>query len=132
MNWKLTRNDNAATVELPEDMRWTDEYDWSAVAQTTPVYSLSGAVLIQQGVKLAGRPITLSGDWVWVNKATVDTLREWSDVPELKMTLTHYDGRKFNVCFRTHEKAISVEPVQYSTPEIAEDRYTLTLNLMTV
>jgi hypothetical protein len=131
-NWILKRNDNDAAVTLPEDLQWTDEHDWSAIAQTSPVYSLSGSVLVQQGTKLAGRPITLAGDWVWVPKVTVDTLRTWSDVPALKMTLTHYDGRQFTVCFRTHEKALSVEPVQYATPEDGTDRYTVTINLMTL
>ena len=35
--WKLVRQDNGAAVELPQDMRWTDEFEWSAVAQTAPV-----------------------------------------------------------------------------------------------
>lgn len=131
--WTLMRNDTGATVTIPQDIQWIDEYDWSAVAQTQPVYSLGGSVLIQQGTKLAGRPITLSGDWVWFYKSVIDTLREWSDVPELEMTLIHYDGRKFNVCFRTHEKALaSVEAVLYSTPEEANERYTLAIQLMTI
>jgi len=34
--WTLTRKDNNATLELPADMRWRDEFDWQALAQATP------------------------------------------------------------------------------------------------
>lgn len=131
--WKLVRQDTGAAVELPQDMRWTDEFEWSAVAQTTPVYSLSGAVLVQQGLKLAGRPISLEGEWVWHGLSTLRTLRDWSDIPGLQLTLTHYDGRSFNVIFRLHDKVFGqVEPVHYATPEEDGDRYTFGILLMTV
>ena len=89
-------------------------------------------MLVQQGTKQAGRPITLSGDWVWHPLYIVRTLRDWSDVPELEMTLNTPDGRQFNVIFRTHDTALGkVEPVRYSAPPAADDQYLLTLNLMT-
>ncbi len=132
MTWKLIRKDTQASVSLPDDMQWADEFNWSAIAQTNPVYSLTGAVLVQQGTKQAGRPITLSGDWVWHPLYIVRTLRDWSDVPELEMTLNTPDGRQFNVIFRTHDTALGkVEPVRYSAPPAADDQYLLTLNLMT-
>ncbi|MCP1659346.1 hypothetical protein [Neisseria perflava] len=131
--WQLTRKDTGAAVKLPQDMRWTDEYDWSKVAQAAPQRTLSGGLIIQQGVKKNGRPITLSGDWVWINRADLQTLRDWSDTAELEMTLTHYDGRTFNVIFRTHDGALgSAEPVLYATPEKSSDYYTIEINLMTV
>lgn len=36
MNLTLTRLDTQEIIEFPEDLRWIDEHDWSAVAQTTP------------------------------------------------------------------------------------------------
>lgn len=130
--WALKRKDNNATLTLPQDMRWADEFSWSRVAQAAPQRTLSGGLVVQQGVKLNGRPITLSGDWVWLDLAAVRTLRDWSDTPELEMTLTHYDGREFNVIFRTHEGAFAdVEPVRYSTPETGSERYTAEIRLMT-
>ena len=129
----LTRNDNSASLALPQDMRWTDEFDWSTTAQTAPVYTLSGAVVIQQGQKQAGRPITLAGEWAWLDLGIIRTLRDWSDVPELVMTLTHYDGRRFNVMWRLHDKALrNVSPIAYRRPERADDRYTAEICLMTV
>ena len=40
MHWKLTRKDTSDHVDLPEDMYWQDEFDWQALAQATPQYSL--------------------------------------------------------------------------------------------
>lgn len=132
-NWHLRRNDNNEILEFDQDMLWNDEFTWSAVAQTQPVHSLSGAVLVQQGTKLAGRPITLTGDWVWATRQKVEALRSWTDVAGLKMTLTHYDGRSFTVGFRYHDGALNqVEPVRYVTPEANSDRYTMAIQLMTL
>ena len=55
----LTRKDTNAVLELPDHLRWTDEHDWSPLAQASPQYSLGGAVIVQQGTMLAGRPVTL-------------------------------------------------------------------------
>lgn len=130
--WVLTRNDTKQAVSFAQDMRWVDEFAWAAVAQSAPVRSLSGAIIVQQGLKLAGRPITLSGDWVWHKRQDLLTLREWTDEPELQMSLSHYDGRQFNVIWRLHETAITAEPVHYLTPELEGEPYTATLNLMTI
>ncbi len=132
-HYTLTRQDNGASIVLPQDMRWTDEYDWSAVAQAAPERTLSGAQVIQQGVKRSGRPITLAGDWVWLELGVIRTLRDWTDVPELMMTLTHYDGREFNVMFRLHDKAFNnIAPVHFATPETDQERYTAEICFMTV
>ncbi len=132
MAWQLKRNDNSEVIDLPEDLLWEDEFSWSRIAQSPPVYMLSGAVDIQQGIKKAGRPITLTGEWAWITRGELEVLHSWSEVPELTMTLTHYDGRTFNVMWRLHEVATNATPVQYTTPETADDNYTVTLRLMTV
>lgn len=132
MGWQLKRNDNAAVMDLPDDLLWEDEFAWSQIAQSAPVYMLSGAIDIQQGIKLAGRPITLTGDWAWITRGELETLHGWSEVAELTMTLMHYDGRTFNVAWRLHETATNAAPVQYMTPESADDKYIVTLRLMTV
>ena len=133
MNFTLSRNDTQAAMTLPQGMSWCVEFGWSATAQTAPVYTLSGALVIQQGQKRAGRPVTLAGEWAWLDLGIVRTLRDWSDVPELTMTLTHYDGRTFNVLFRLHDTALpTVSPVAYRTPERADDRYTAEICLITV
>jgi len=53
------------SVELDDQFEWVDEFEWDAVAQEQE-RSLTGALLIQEGTKLYGRPITLkSNGGVW-------------------------------------------------------------------
>ena len=128
----LTRKDTNAVLELPDRLRWTDEHDWSPLAQASPQYSLGGAVIVQQGTMLAGRPVTLGGEWIWLPRATLLTLAAWADVPELEMTLAHPDGRQLNVCFA--RPALSdLTPVAYRAPEDGTAQYEApTLHLMTI
>ncbi|ABQ13540.1 hypothetical protein [Dichelobacter nodosus] len=130
--WQLTRKDTQAWLQFDQDMRWIDEFDWSNIAQSNPVRTLSGAQVIQQGTKYSGRPITLAGDWVWIRRAQLQTMQDWTTTPELEMMLTHYDGRVFNVTFRLHENAFEATPVVYRTPEEDGDFYTIKINLMTI
>lgn len=132
MNLQLKRSDTLETIDLPQDLRWIDEHDWQAVSQTQPERTLSGSQIIQQSVKNAGRPITLSSDNVWILLDKVRKLRDWTDVPELRMTYTHYDGRTFNVIFALHEQAIKAEPVHFTAPEQLDERYTVTIKLLTI
>lgn len=99
MSWQLKRNDNQAVMELHAQYWWSDEYSWSSLKQSAPVYSLSGAMHIDQGTMLAGRPITLDCSKARIKRMDVETLQDWSMVPELEMTLTHPDGRTFTVIF---------------------------------
>ena len=131
-NWTLTRKDTSDHLELPGDMRWTDEFDWQALAQSNVQYSLGGAAIIQQGMMLAGRPITLGGDWVWLARATLATLAIWADVPELEMTLTTPDGRSLNVTFRTHDGALQASPVRWMHDEDDDAWYHAEIRLMTI
>ena len=132
MHWKLTRKDTSDHVDLPEDMYWQDEFDWQALAQSNVQYSLGGAAIIQQGTMLAGRPITLGGEWIWLPRATLLTLAAWADVPELEMTLTAPDGRNLNVTFRTHDGALQASPVRWMHDEDDDAWYHAEIRLMTI
>lgn len=133
MTWQLKRKDTGETLALPADLQWQDEMDWSAVAQAAPQRTLSGALVIQQGTKLNGRPVTLAGDWAWHRRSDLLRLREWGDVPELVMTLAHPDDRSFDVIFRLHEKQFAkAEAVAFCAPETDDTPYLATINLMTV
>ena len=128
----LTRKDNNEKLELPDQLRWTDEHDWSPLAQASPQYSLGGAVIVQQGTMLAGRPITLSGEWIWLPRATLLTLAAWADVPELEMTLSHPDGRSFNTCF-ARPALSNITPAYYLAPEDGSAQYEApVIHLMTI
>ncbi|MDO4434843.1 MAG: hypothetical protein Q4B71_00310 [Cardiobacteriaceae bacterium] len=126
----LTRNDTDASLILPNGLRFTDEHAWRAIAQTDGEYTLSGAFVLQQGRKLAGRPVTLGGDdkHNWLDYHTAQTLLDWADVPELTMTLD-YHGRQLTVCFA--KSALSLAPVLWYHDQINVP-YHATLYFLTV
>jgi len=116
---------------LPDDLIWVDEYDWTPVQQSVG-YTLSGALLVQTGAKLAGRPITLSGgaDHGWALRSLIDTLQGKLSIATA-MTLILHDARSFDVLWRHGDKPLEAKPVtDYSDPGTT-DPYVLTLRLMT-
>ena len=120
-----------ATLTLPDDLLWADEYDWTAVAQET-AYTLGGALVVQEGLRLAGRTITLQGgpEHGWATRAQVEALRALAEQPNLPRTLTLADGRQFTVRFRRPSmRAVPILP--YAVPE-SGDRYELSIFLMEV
>ena len=112
------------SINLPEDLWWSDETDWTPVAQATE-YGTTGALLVDVSTKLAGQPITLVGDdqTAWVTRATVLSLQELAADPGLEMTLVLH-GRTFTVIF-SHEggKPIDAEPVVRISPPQDSDYY---------
>ena len=98
-NWLLKRNDIGQMLSLHEQYVWTDELSWSDVARGEPTRMLSGGIDIQEGLMLAGRPITLKGANATIKRGKLKTLQAWTNVPEIEMTLTHPDGRVFAVTF---------------------------------
>ena len=48
-DWRLRRKDNRAEITLPQDMRWTDEFDWAKTTQAEPQRTLSGASSSSRG-----------------------------------------------------------------------------------
>ena len=122
------------TITLPVDLHWEDETDWTPVEQSQE-YSLAGSLVLDAGVKQAGRPITLAGgdDRAWASRATVLALMAKAATPGTEMTLTLNDARTFTVMFRHGDgKPVDAKPViPYNAPDAA-DYYTLTLRLMEV
>ena len=51
---------DGATLTLPDDLLWSDEYAWTPTVASTS-YLITGALLIQWATRQAGRPITLVG-----------------------------------------------------------------------
>ena len=133
MSWQLKRNDNQATLALHKQYWWSDEYEWSSLKQSEPVYTLSGAIDIQQGTMLAGRPITLDCSKARIKRMDVETLQDWSMVPELTMTLTHPDGHTFTVMFARPALSDIVDIKNYQPSDKSpDDPMTANINLLTV
>ena len=133
MTWTLSRNDKQATLTLHKQYWWSDEYEWSSLKQSEPVYSLSGAMHIDQGTMLAGRPITLDSTHARLHRADVQLLQGWASVPEITMTLTHPDGRTFNVMFAATALTDIVDIKGYRpADQSSDDPMTANINLLTV
>lgn len=85
----ITLSDGTTTVTLPADLEWSDEYAWQPVEQSIE-FSVTGAVIIEHSTRLAGRPITLSGDSnrCILTRATLDQLDTWAGTTAQQLTLT--------------------------------------------
>lgn len=133
MSWQLKRNDNQETLTLHKQYWWSDEYEWSSLKQSEPVFTLSGAVDIQQGTMLAGRPITLDCSKARIKRMDVEMLQDWSMVPELTMMLTHPDGRSFTVLFARPALSDIVDIKNYRpSDKQPDDLMTANIHLMTI
>lgn len=121
---------NGQSLTLSDDLLWTDEFAWSSLAQTEPERTLSGSYIVQQGIKQAGRPITLSSpeNMAWHTRATVETLQQWAMLPESTFTLNMPQG-SFTVLFAND--GVSAKPVLDYGGTHQDDYFTLTLKLIT-
>lgn len=97
-------------LTLPQGLRWADEFDWSPLAQATS-YSLTGALIVEQATKQAGRPITLVGgkDFAWLTRSEVAALKALLDAGA-EMTLTLHDARTFTV-LPAGDEPLTVSPL---------------------
>ena len=120
------------TLTLPDALSWADEYSWSPIEQTK-TYTVTGALLIEEGVKQSGRPITLEGaeDRTWCTRALVDQLRAWAATTGIVLTLT-LRGEAREVTFDHEKGALQGLPVQFfADGSIAsDDWYYPTLRLL--
>ena len=118
-------------LALPADLVWRDEFAWSAIERKTD-YAVNGALIIDVGERLAGRPITLVGDQSggWIRRADLLTLQALANNPTGRYTLTLADGRIFPVAFS--EGGVMAEPVvEFSDPG-ADTWYVVTIKLMEI
>jgi hypothetical protein len=117
-----------ATIDLPDDVLWTDEFEHRPVAMTVS-RTLSGRLVTQSAALLGGRPITL--DCGWLDHETLARLIALRDEPGLQMTLLLPGGRSFPVGFRHADPpAIIATPVIAYPDHDDSDFYEVTLKLM--
>ena len=86
---QLKRIDSNATLDLGARLLWTDEFEWSPVAQTVAT-STTGALLVSVALRQAGRPITLDGvaSQAWYSWALCQQLAAWAAVAPLRSPAT--------------------------------------------
>lgn len=132
-----------AGIELPADLQWTDEFTAWKVGQQART-SLTGALIVQESARQAGRPITLQttrDGAAYVGVVSLPVLRalqasesETRLAPlDLVMPAHNSGERSFQVRWRrTDGPAIEVDPTRFAVPALDADLFSITLRLMTV
>ena len=124
----------ATTVTLNPDLFWEDENDWHPVEQTSE-RTITGALVVQAGARIAGRPITLKpeDDSSAVTSLTdLAQLRNWAAVPGQELTLT-LRGVSRSVIFRHHDgAALEARPWIHRSDVQSGDLYLATIRLMEI
>jgi hypothetical protein len=134
---RLVDQTSLAEIALPNDLLWVDEFKWTPVSSTGS-YSLAGSLIIEQGVKLAGRPITLEPpelEMAWVSRTTVHALKEAASLPDRKFKLLlEYptDSREFLVVFAPDTDPIEASPVKGFPGHADGDWFRVSLKLIEV
>ncbi|WP_315807779.1 hypothetical protein [Pseudomonas sp. C9-3] len=121
------------SIELDDQFEWADEFEWDAVAQEQE-RSLTGALLVQEGVKLHGRSVTLkSGGGVWTPLAIVRQLEVLRDQRLKVMDLVLPDGRAFSVIFnRSNGAPLKATPIFREVNPSLDAIYDVEISLITV
>ena len=104
-------------ITLPAGLAWSDEFAWSPVSARSS-YSLTGALIVEQSTKLAGRPITLIGQssgndhTAWISRANLLTLQTALETAGATFTLTLHDARVFSVIARPDDNSpVEADPL---------------------
>lgn len=132
MHWTLSKKDSNDTLALNPQFDWVDEFAWQPWVISKPIYTLTGAMIVETGLKKAGRPITLNGDNAYITRADLKTLLAWAAAPGT-FNLSCPDGRVFEVIFTdtalTNVKAM----VSYRMADKSDDDlYHATIHLLTL
>ena len=132
---KLKRISTQETVSLSDGFLWSDEFDWNPIEQKQD-RAVDGALIIQEGKKKSGRPISLTADknMAWVKRHIVSKLKDWSILQEkfeLQFNYFH-DKRTFNVVFNHQDKAIETNPVLEHPTVSEDDEYNVTLRFLEI
>ena len=132
---KLIRKTAGETIQIEDGFFWSDE-NWSEIEQNQE-YAISGALIIQEGRKQAGRPITLqpaNKTKGWIKLRDLNTLRLWQNLQE-QFTLQFewpHDKREFNVIWNHKDGALESTPIK-NTPAVSlNDFFNVTLRFTEV
>ncbi|WP_278395329.1 hypothetical protein [Acinetobacter venetianus] len=134
---KFIRKATNETVLLENGFLFSDEFNWKPVEQNQE-YAVDGTLIVQEGKKKSGRPITLLSKTEkqgWIKRAVLSVIQDWSALQDEQFTLVFeypHDTRQFNVIFNHADGAIEADPVR-GVPAISDgDFYRATLRFIEV
>jgi hypothetical protein len=119
-------------IDLPDDIIWTDEFDFQPVAQSVTRTIAGNHVEFNQALVL-GRPITLEASETqgWLTKTQVDALQTLAATPGATYTLD-IGAQTFTVAFRHDEDAFDPQPFLQRIDPDAGDFFSAIIRLRTV
>lgn len=131
----ITLTYGATVMELPTDLRWTDEFEWNAVKQNVE-NTITGAIIVESAAILKGMPITLAPvdeSSAWISRINLRTLKTWSDIAGAQFVLV-LDGVTRNVIFRHQDGGgVTASPiVHYSSGTSDGDFFSASFKFMEV
>lgn len=125
-------------VDIPDDMEWVDRFQSTQLDQSVET-ALSGALIVETGTRLTGKPVTLSSgrdsDGRYFGVATLAEVEALKaiETADREMTLTLHEGDELTVTWRaTDGVPIEAEPMMWCWPDDNADKYLLTLRLMVI
>ncbi len=111
------------SLQLPDDMVWKDELDWTPVGQTiTP--TLDGSLLMEDNPLFSGQPITLVGI---ADRSLILQLKALEAQLSSPMVLALHDGKLRTVYWRRPGVKASPYGDEFADPT-ADDPYNLELS----
>lgn len=134
----LTNKQSKISISLPYDLYPIDDLNWSAIV-ASGTYLFSGAYDVQQGIRKAGKPITLQSDdgqgLGLITRDTVNKLREQCDIVEATFTLSYEadnENKSVDVMFDHTQTPIEAKPAKdFNSPNL-DDWFLVTLKFRTV
>jgi hypothetical protein len=132
---RLVRKSTSEAVSLEDGFLWSDEFSWKAIEQNQ-AYAIDGALIIQEGKKKSGRPITLQPadqEMGWIKLHELRTLRDWSVLQGENFRLQFeqpHDSRQFTVKFNHQDGALEAAPVKGIPAVSLDDYYNVTLRFL--
>jgi len=134
---RLIRKATNETVLLENGFLFSDEFSWKPIEQNQE-FSVDGTLIIQEGKKKSGRPITLlskENSQGWVKRSILSVIQDWSALQDEQFTLIFeypHDNRQFNVIFNHAQGAIEADPVKGFPTVSNDDYYKVTLKFLEV
>lgn len=133
---KIINKQTQAVIELPYDLYPIDDLNWCGVVSKTD-YTLTGSLDIQQGIKNAGKPVTLQSndDLGLVTRNIVNQLHEQCATPETIFEMVYEkDGKihRQDVIFDTTKAPIEAVPAKGFNSPNPDDYFQITLRFLVV
>lgn len=131
----ITLTADATVLTLAEDLRWTDEAEWSPVEQSVE-RSITGALILSLADRgSAGRPITLAPpdeNSAWMPRSALEQLMAWAAIPGRQMTLSIRGATRAVVFRHQDQPVLQAEPVVFYADPAGADPHLITIKLMQV